>query len=229
MPFFICNGPVRNRGRGFRIVSSTVMSIATTLVIIRILDKLLITKLRLCWDDWTTVMSIVVDLANTVICVGPLVDAGLGRDMWTLTPVQVTAFVRIFYVTELLYLFCVASVKLALIFFYLRVFPTLGLRRLLRLTSIFIVMYTIAFVAACIWQCHPISYYWTRWDSSVANANGSAGGSCRNANAMAWCNAGISIVLDVWVLALPLWQLKGLNLLWKKKMGVVVMFCVGTL
>lgn len=39
----------------------------------------------------------------------------------------------------------------------------------------------------------------------------------------------MSIALDVWMLAIPLWQLRGLKLHWKKKIGVAAMFIVGTL
>jgi hypothetical protein len=54
-------------------------------------------------------------------------------------------------------------------------------------------------------------------------------GSCLNINAIAWANAIISILLDVWMLAIPLWQLKGLQLDWKKKLGVGMMFSVAAL
>lgn len=50
-----------------------------------------------------------------------------------------------------------------------------------------------------------------------------------NANAIGWANAAISVALDVWMLAVPLWNLKRLNLHWKKKVGVAAMFVVGTL
>lgn len=46
-------------------------------------------------------------------------------------------------------------------------------------------------------------------------------------NSIAWSNSGISIALDVWMLAIPLSQLKALNLDWRKKIGVGIMFCVG--
>jgi hypothetical protein len=48
-------------------------------------------------------------------------------------------------------------------------------------------------------------------------------------NGLAWSNAAISIVLDGWMLALPISQLFGLQLHWKKKIGVAMMFVVGTL
>lgn len=48
-------------------------------------------------------------------------------------------------------------------------------------------------------------------------------------NALGWANAGISIALDIWMLALPMTQLVNLNLHWKKKLSVAAMFGVGAL
>ncbi|KAK8086119.1 CFEM domain-containing protein [Apiospora phragmitis] len=69
--------------------------------------------------------------------------------------------------------------------------------------------------------CQPIPFYWEKWD-------GLHEGTCFDINAMGWSNAAISIVLDIWMLAIPLWQLRALKLHWKKKIGVAAMFIVGT-
>lgn len=46
---------------------------------------------------------------------------------------------------------------------------------------------------------------------------------------MNWANATLSIVLDLWMLALPLSQLVHLKLSAVKKWGVILMFCLGML
>lgn len=81
-------------------------------------------------------------------------------------------------------------------------------------------------------QCKPISYFWDQWD-------GLHSGTCPiNTNSLGWANgkhtyldlesnryssniliAAISIVEDVWMLAIPLSQLHSLQLHWKKKIG----------
>lgn len=83
-------------------------------------------------------------------------------------------------------------------------------------------MFGVAFVVAVIFQCSPISYNWTKWD-------GEHEGSCLNITAIAWSNAAMSIVFDVWMLAVPLSLLHKLRLHWKRKLGVALMFSVGTL
>jgi hypothetical protein len=86
----------------------------------------------------------------------------------------------------------------------------------------FDVVFGLGFVLAALLQCRPISYNWTNWRKE-------GGGQCVDISAVAWANAAVSIALDVWMLCIPLSQLRDLKLHWKKKLGVAMMFCVGTL
>jgi len=73
-----------------------------------------------------------------------------------------------------------------------------------------------------VFQCRPISFYWKRWD-------GEPEGSCFDINAFAFANAAISILLDLWIIALPVTQIMHLKMHWKKRIGVAMMFSVGLL
>lgn len=119
------------------------------------------------------------------------------------------------------YFLNLATLKLSLLLFYLRIFPSQKLRWLLWGTVVFDVLFGFSFVIASIVQCKPIDYFWLQWD-------GEHQGHCVNINALGWSNAAISIALDVWMLALPLSQLPTLRLHWKKKVAVALMFTVGT-
>ena len=83
-------------------------------------------------------------------------------------------------------------------------------------------MYGVAkFVFVGIFQCKPINFYWKNWD-------GEHTGSCLSVNSLGWSNAVISILLDVFMLGIPISQLIGLQLHWKKKLGAGLMFTVGS-
>lgn len=112
--------------------------------------------------------------------------------------------------------------KLSLLLFYLRIFPSQTMRHLLWGTIIFDILFGLGFVLTSAVQCLPVDYFWHMWD-------GEHRGHCININAMGWANAIISIALDFWMLALPLSQLRSLRLHWKKKLAVALMFIVGTL
>ena len=111
---------------------------------------------------------------------------------------------------------------MSILFFYMRIFPETRIRRILWVTQALNAMFGISFVFAAIFQCTPISYNWTRWD-------GEHEGSCIDITALAWSNAIVSIVFDLWMLAIPLFQLRKLKLHWKRKVGVAAMFIAGTL
>lgn len=173
-------------------------------------------------DDYFVLATLLVGVPGSVLNVRGLAAYGIGRDVWTLPYTYITDFTRVLYVMEILYFAEVALLKLSLLFFYKRIFPKNIIQRLLWATIIFDGVFGIVFVIVAIFQCRPVSYYWSGWD-------GESSGRCVNVNALAWSNAVISIVLDFWMLAIPMSQLIHLQLHWKKKIGVAIMFCVGTL
>lgn len=217
-----CNAPVRDKTLLFRTVNITLGVISAVCVLLRITYKVIVTVYELGLDDYFILITLIAGVPSTVISDRGTAANGLGKDIWTLHPYQVTNFVKYFYVMEVLYFAQVPLLKLSLLFFYHRIFPGIPARRIILVTIIFNVLFGFAFVVAAIFQCRPISFYWTRWD-------GEHTGQCININALGWANAAISIALDIWMLAIPLSQLVHLKLAWKKKVGVALMFCVGTL
>lgn len=177
---------------------------------------------ELALDDKVILGTVVVRIVCTVLNVEGLSKHGLGKDVWTIPPEQLTSFVEFFYVMEVLYFAEVCLIKLSLTLFYLNIFPGKGIRRLLWGTAIFNIVYGLVFVITAIFQCTPVNYYWTQYF-------GSDTGHCVNINAFGWVNAAISIAVDVWMIAIPLNQVRKLKLHWNKKIGVIIMFLTGTL
>jgi hypothetical protein len=173
-------------------------------------------------DDWVALATIVCGAPSTALNAHGMGANGIGRDSWTLSFEQLYNFGRFFYVEQFLYYLQIAMVKLAMLVFFLPIFPGRTVRRMLWATIIFTALYGLVFFIVTIFVCSPINYFWTRWDQGHT-------GKCMDINTIAWSNAGIGIAIDIWMLAIPLWQLKGLNMHWKKKVGVAAMFVLGTL
>ncbi|GJC99389.1 CFEM domain-containing protein [Colletotrichum higginsianum] len=216
-----CGAPVHNRAESYVVLSNTMAILAAVCVMSRFGYKIVFAGLDVGWDDWFVMATLVAAMPSAVITVHGTTANGLGRDIWTLEPRQITNVLFYFYIMAWLYFLQVTLVKLAIIFFYMRIFPAREVQRVLWATTVFIVVWGFAFVVAAVFQCKPIHYFWTKWD-------GLHQGSCASANAVSWSNAAISIALDLWMLAIPLWQLRALKLHWKKKVGVALMFIVGT-
>jgi hypothetical protein len=216
-----CGATVRSHGQDYILLSNVMIVIAATFVAVRFAFKLIVARLDIGYDDWSVLATLIAASPSAVITVFGTVKNGLGRDIWTLTPHEITTMLKYFYVMASLYFTQVALLKLSLIFFYIRVFPAPGVQRVLWGTVIFSVLWGFISVVIVIFQCQPIGYFWTHWD-------GLHEGKCLDINAITTSNAAISIILDLWILGIPLWQLWGLQLHWKRKVGVALMFCVGT-
>lgn len=148
---------------------------------------------------------------------------GLGRNIWEVFPAQITVFLKVVFVFEVLYSASMALVKMSICFLYLRMFPGEDFCRIVKYTQIINVLALVGFVITDLAQCQPINFFWTGWD-------GTHEGWCFNSNALIWAQAAANIVLDFWLLALPasqLWILKSGSS--RKKFGVHVMFALGIL
>lgn len=174
-------------------------------------------------DDWVILVTVIIGIPCTIINKVGLTANGLGKDVWTLTPDELTRFVMYFYIMEVLYLAEMSIIKLSLSLFYLYIFPGTTIRRLLMGTAVFNIIFGFTFVMTGIFQCTPVSRYWTQY------LDAGSPGRCININLFAWIHASLNIAIDLWMIALPLSQIKKLELHWKKKIGVTFMFLLGTL
>lgn len=217
-----CGAPIRDRSGLYCTISTTLAVISAVMVLLRVGYKTAMTTMELGLDDCFVFITLLSGVPSSAINVLGMAANGLGRDVWMVKFDQITSFSRYFYVMEFLYFAQITLLKLSLLFFYLRVFPGRPVRRIIWATVAFNSLFGVVFIIVAIFQCRPISHYWNKW-------HGETSGTCININALAWSNAAISIALDFWMLAIPLSQLTHLQLAWKKKVGVALMFCVGTL
>ncbi|UPX11262.1 uncharacterized protein EKO05_0001876 [Ascochyta rabiei] len=216
-----CHAPVRNKSETSRVANIVLSVVSVACGVTRIVYKAVYSMAELGWDDYTIFLTLLAGVPSVVLIDRGSIPDGLGRDIWTVPFDQITAFVRWMYVLEILYFFQVTLLKLTLLFFFLKIFPRTIVRNLLKGTVAFTILYGLAFVIVAIFQCRPINHYWDNWDLEHD-------GKCINDNALAWSNAIISIVLDVWMLVLPLYEVFRLQLSWRKKISVAIMFLVGT-
>ncbi|KAL3587997.1 hypothetical protein FPOAC2_13896 [Fusarium poae] len=214
-----CSAPVRNRRNQFVSLNAVMGIFSGLFVLQRFLTKLFI-NLPLGLDDLFIVLVMCAAVPSNIINAYGLAPNGIGRDIWTITPQQVTNFGRYFYIMAILYFSLQTFLKLSMIFFLLRIFPTKGVRKSLWATVIFTSIFGLVYVFITIFQCRPISYFWTKWDHTHT-------GTCIDINTITWSSASINIALDIWILAIPLSQLKKMNLDSRKKIGVGIMFSVG--
>ena len=121
---------------------------------------------------------------------------GFGRHLYTLPLPSVIYFFKHLYAFELLYIFAMSSVKYSIILFQYRIFPIVQYRRLLLLLTIFTTCLTISSTLVCIFQCIPISGFWTTFAGFLEGAK------CVNVVRFILIAGGVNATTDFVLLAL---------------------------
>ncbi|GJN78744.1 hypothetical protein PLIIFM63780_002253 [Purpureocillium lilacinum] len=217
-----CNVSIRDKSAQFSTMAISLGTVTALLVLARVVFKRFFsTIMALTPDDQVIAITLVVRVAGIVISERGIARNGLGKDIWTVPLAELTASGAFFLVNQVLYFVQLSLIKLSLSLFFLAIFPGKPVRRLLLGTAIFNGVFGLTFVLATIFQCSPVSYFWTQY-------GGSTTGRCINTNALGWTNAAISITVDLWLICLPLSKIMKINLEWKQKLGVLAMFLIGT-
>lgn len=112
--------------------------------------------------------------------------------------------------------------KITILCLYLKVFPSKGFRTICFVTIGVCIVFALVFSLGTVFHCWPVSYGWTGW-------TGETKGHCINFNAFAWAHAIVNIILDLFVIILPIPQLLRLALGTRRKVHVILMFSVGFL
>lgn len=217
-----CGAPIQNKSDQTRRTNIILSVITATIGLIRLLFNGIHSPTGWALDDYSMLAILIAGAPSVVIIDRMSLPNGLGKDVWVVPFDSIMAFVRSIYALEILYFIQIVLVKMTLLLFFLRIFTRRMTRILIKCTIAFNTLFGIVFTVIAIFPCQPISYYWNRFD-------GASQGRCVDINALVWANAGISIVLDVWMLALPLYEVFRLQMSWRKRLGVTLMFFVGTL
>ncbi|KAH7121555.1 hypothetical protein EDB81DRAFT_700456 [Dactylonectria macrodidyma] len=215
-----CGSPIRDRSADYVPLHNALAALSGIFVLQRFAFKVS-ARLRAELDDWFALLTLLATIPTTIIAVYFLPSSGLGRDVWTVSFDKITEHSKLFYISSLLYAAQVTLLKFSLLFFYIRIFPSNNVRRLLLGTIFFNAVCGLLYLFLIVFQCKPINLAWERW-------HGEEKGACLSMPALVWSQSAISIILDFWMLAIPLSQIRSLHLDWKKKIGAGSMFVVGS-
>ncbi|KAK3402479.1 hypothetical protein B0T20DRAFT_485059, partial [Sordaria brevicollis] len=194
---------------------------------------------RLHADDYALISITILGLPNLLLAIFRLYPLGVGQDAWVLPVENIAEAVRYGYVMGIIYFLQVALTKVVFLLFYLRIFPGTGVRRVVWLTISVCVLFGLGSAVAGVLQCTPVKWWFEGWDYREGIPGGDSTwegweegkrpGRCINRKQFHVAAAVISIVIDVWMLAIPLWCIRGLRMGVWKKMGVAGMFGIGML
>lgn len=215
--------PVHNKTSQYVAVSIALGTTTIICVVIRVVfNYFWSTNKPFGIDDKVICGALALRITCMAINVQGLAAHGIGKDVWALPPEELTDFVKYLFVMLVLYLAEVSLMKLVLTLFFLRLFPGPIIQRLIYGTIVANILYGVVLCIAAIFQCTPVSHYWTQYVDHSA-------GHCVDSNAFGWANASISVAMDIWMMCIPLSQIRRLKLHWSKKLVASVMFLLGSL
>ncbi|KAJ5967134.1 Nucleic acid-binding OB-fold [Penicillium viridicatum] len=206
----MCHSPIRNKANVITITNSVLGGLAIVATFIRSLEF----HKHFGLEDIFVIFGLLFSVGMGILEFF-MVDAGYGRDIWTISFSNITFILKYNWIVEMLYVGAITSIKMAFLNLYLYIFPNFGLRNAIYIVMGIVVAYFFAFLEGICFNCLPTS--WT----------GETKGSCFDFNAFGIACAVINIVLDVTVIALPLHEIMKMNLRPMKKALVMLMFCTG--
>ncbi|KIW24330.1 hypothetical protein, variant 3 [Cladophialophora immunda] len=146
---------------------------------------------------------------------------GLGQDLWNVPPDNIDIVLKNFFIGEFLYIFISVLTKLAVLSFYLAVFPQPHFRKGAYVVIGLCIGYFVSYMFVLGFECTPVAFFWEQWRDPTA-------GTCININAGGWAAAGINIGLDLAILALPVPVILQLEISRQQKLQILSMFGVGS-
>ncbi|KAL2075495.1 hypothetical protein VTL71DRAFT_438 [Oculimacula yallundae] len=173
-------------------------------------------------DDWTVLAASAAYFAAVGTSLG-LVLNDFGLHTYHLSVEQVIAGKKFFYAVQLFYMISITLIKLALLLFFLRIFTDHKLRQAIWITGLFILSSNLSIFLALAFQCTPFEAYWTNWLHKEDTKT------CINTFAALEAAAVFSILHHVMILVLPIPTVWRLDLVWKKKANLLIMFSVGSI
>ncbi|KXJ87145.1 hypothetical protein Micbo1qcDRAFT_32455 [Microdochium bolleyi] len=153
-----------------------------------------------------------------LICQGFFAPVGTGYTLATnmqfLANSQFIFFLT--FIMEMLYVPCLALSKASMLFFYRRVFSTSSMHRLIDISLVVLLCWTISFMAACIFICTPVNFFWLRVGE----------GKCGEYVPMIQALIATNAFGDLIIMAMPVQVVWGLQMKKTEKLGIMASFAL---
>ncbi|PLB50855.1 hypothetical protein P170DRAFT_446068 [Aspergillus steynii IBT 23096] len=195
------------------IVNSVFIALATMAVIARFYARKL-RKLSLGVDDWAILFALLLDWALYGLFVGCR-NYGLGRHRGIISDADVLRMLKLLYYFQIFYILAPPTVKLSLLFLYKRIFVSSRFLIIVYIVGAIISIWAIIMVFLGIFNCKPISAFWT------------GEGKCIPLREFAIGYAVVNIATDVAVWLMPIPNMWRLQLPLAQKVALTFIFALG--
>ena len=123
------------------------------------------------------------------------------------------------YVLDPLYALTITAAKLSILYLYRRIFSVKAFRQVSFVTAAVCVAWWLVFTITALVPCRPVRKFW----------NPQLEGYCYNFDMFFVVMASVEILLDVIILSLPIKMIIGLQMTYRRKIMLCIVFLVGGL
>lgn len=207
------------RGMAVSSISLVTFAIGANLVFLRMYVR--IKRHITGWDDYTICVALALSLLGTVANVYQVAN-GAGRHIDTLTPVQLSEFIKWTFVEGVEFVIGTCLVKISVCLCVLRLINQTrqSLRYFVYVLMGFLIVSTVSLVIALLAQCRPLKALY------VLNMKGK----CYSKNvsiSIAYVQAAINVVTDFTCAGLPLFIIRRLQIKRSLKIGLSMIMGLG--
>ncbi|KAJ3578504.1 hypothetical protein NPX13_g2060 [Xylaria arbuscula] len=174
-------------------------------------------------DDWLALFALLVHHGLGALVIVAFLQWGVGFDLPVLLSAAPWASVeqlKLMFITTVLYGTASTSIRLSVIIFFLRIFPTPIVKRGAYALTVLCIAWFITVEGLYLGMCRPIAYM---WDSSIK------GGTCLDVKWGIIIPAIFNVIIDAATVLLPIREVMKLHLSKEKKLFIIGIFCIGGL
>ncbi|KAK2051916.1 hypothetical protein LY76DRAFT_639881 [Colletotrichum caudatum] len=168
-------------------------------------------------DDYATILGAFLLAALSTIYLYTAY-IGFGMHYWTVPVGSGTVILKLLYVGSLLYTVLQTVVKLSIVLFLMRIFPSQSFQRLARALGVLVVLQGVLFLIPYAIQCVPVD---SIWDRNITDRK------CVNLPAVGYSSSALAIAEDVALLLLPIPQVWRLQISLDRRLGLLALFSLG--
>ncbi|KAI9375464.1 hypothetical protein BJX61DRAFT_128299 [Aspergillus egyptiacus] len=204
-------------GTKFVVVNCIFLPIAFLAMVIRIWTRTFIAR-GFRWDDHLMTVSFLCSCVLSAVTL-EMLNWGLAVHMWDVPVTKLSPmFMKLNLVAAIMYCAGTGFLKVSVLLFYLRIFPSRGFQAAVW-TLVFIAAgYNVASVLANVFSCNPIA---KSWDISITE------GSCMNRPVFYFANAALGIFTDFATVLVPVPWLRRLQMPVAQKVAVGCILAMG--
>ncbi|KAL4403331.1 integral membrane protein [Colletotrichum abscissum] len=161
-------------------------------------------------DDYMTILAAALLIALAAVYLH-ITSIGFGMHYWT---------IPMLYVGTLIYTVLQAAVKLSIVLFLGRIFPSETFRRIAQGLQVILLLHGTLFIVPFATQCVPVQ---SIWDRTITDRR------CLNLQAVGYSSGGLAMAEDIAILLLPIPYVWRLKISLRRRLAVIALFSIGSL